>query len=307
MADNRVGLLDAIFQGKAPAGLLGGGGGLADTLSPGRSRRRTEELRKLMAIKQLEQSMGINREELDLKRKEFQWKQDQANRPPENVRGAAAAGFPMGSKEMQEALFPRTGDPEKVRNLRAAGIDPTSEQGRRYLLGREHNPSELRAIHQAQDEVPALQGTVETLNRALDLNPQIYPGWQNYLGKLGGQFVQSIGLTPGPRAQATMEWDKTMSAEALTAMADQLKGSTAWQEILEYKRIIADPSQPEEVRRRVIERLRTIADRQLQIKRQRLRELGGSDPTQAWGGQQQPQPGGQAPSGGDGWSVQRIK
>jgi hypothetical protein len=75
-----AGLLDALFQGQAPAGLLGGGS-IADALSPGRERRRTEELRKLMAIRQLEQSMGINREELELKRQQFQHQKDQANRP----------------------------------------------------------------------------------------------------------------------------------------------------------------------------------------------------------------------------------
>jgi hypothetical protein len=292
-----AGLLDALFQGQAPAGLLGdGGGGLADALSPGRSRRRTEELRKLMAIKQLEQSMGINREELDLKKKEFQWKQDQANRPPDNVRGAAAAGLPMGSKEMQSALFPHFAEPEKVRQLRAANIDPASAEGRRFLLGREHNPSELRAIHQAQDELPGLQGTVETLNRASEINDKIYPGMQNYLGKIGGNLVQTLGLTPGPRASATMQWDKLMSAEALTAMAEQLKGSTAYQEMLEYKKIIADPTLPAKERQEAINRMRTLAVRQMQIKQQRLKELRGYDPTE-----QQPQRGGPATDGG-GWT-----
>jgi hypothetical protein len=75
-----AGLLDAIFSGNAPAGLLGGGS-IADALSPGRERRRTEELRKLMAIKQLEQSLGINQKELELKQRQFDLQQQQANRP----------------------------------------------------------------------------------------------------------------------------------------------------------------------------------------------------------------------------------
>jgi hypothetical protein len=60
-----AGLLDVLSGGQAPAGLLDG---FADALSPGRSRRRTEELRKLMAIKQLEQSMGLEREKFGLQK-----------------------------------------------------------------------------------------------------------------------------------------------------------------------------------------------------------------------------------------------
>jgi hypothetical protein len=76
-----AGLLDALFQGRAPAGLLGGGGGLADALSPGRERRRTEELRKLMLIDQMQQSMKNSQEELKLKQKDYDLRYQQANRP----------------------------------------------------------------------------------------------------------------------------------------------------------------------------------------------------------------------------------
>jgi hypothetical protein len=75
-----AGLLDALFQGRAPAGLLGGGG-IADALSPGRERRRTEELRKLIAIDQMQKAMKQSEEELKLKQKDYDLRYQQANRP----------------------------------------------------------------------------------------------------------------------------------------------------------------------------------------------------------------------------------
>jgi hypothetical protein len=75
-----AGLLDALFQGRAPAGLLGGGG-LADSLSPGRARRRQEEIRKELINRQLMDSMGLEREKFGLQKQQFDFQQQQANRP----------------------------------------------------------------------------------------------------------------------------------------------------------------------------------------------------------------------------------
>jgi hypothetical protein len=74
-----AGLLD-LFTGGRPAGLLGGGT-ISDALSPGRAIQRQEMIRKALIAKQLEQSMGINREELELKKRQFELQQQQANRP----------------------------------------------------------------------------------------------------------------------------------------------------------------------------------------------------------------------------------
>jgi hypothetical protein len=76
-----AGLLDLLSGGAPGGGGLLGGGSLADALSPGRARRRTEELRKLMLIDQMEQSMKNSRDQLQLQRDQFKHTQDIANRP----------------------------------------------------------------------------------------------------------------------------------------------------------------------------------------------------------------------------------
>jgi hypothetical protein len=293
-----AGLLD-LFTGNSGGGLLGGGA-ISDALSPGRALQRQEMYRKALIAKHLEQSMGLDRQKFELDRQRFE---HERNQQPPNVKAAVAAGLPLGSKEMQEALFPRTSaEPEKVRQLRAAGIDPTSPQGQRFLLGREHNPTELRAVHAAQDELPALQGTVEALDRALELNDKTYTGFgADLYGRIGTGAAGSLGMKPSPQASATVEWGKIMGAESIKNMAETLKGATTNQEMNRFVDLLSDPTTPPEIRKNIISRMRTLADRQLQIKQQRLKELRGYDPTEAMRGSQQPR---QTPS--DGWSVQRL-
>jgi hypothetical protein len=102
-----AGLLDMLFQGKAPAGLLGGdgGGGLADTLSPGRARRRQEDLRKQLIYDRMLDTYGLERDKYQLQKNADQRAQDEFNWRRERE------GVPSGFVKTPSGLAPIPGGP----------------------------------------------------------------------------------------------------------------------------------------------------------------------------------------------------
>lgn len=180
-------------------------------------------------------------------------------------------------------------EPAQLQILRKSGIDPTSPEGRKALFPRTDTPissTDKKAIFEAEDEAPAVQGTLESLNRALELNKKAFSGYgAGILGNIGSKLPGAGRIIDEDRAKATLEWQKMMSPEALQNMANTLKGATTDFELRKFTEMLADPDTPPEIRERVIGRLKTLADRKMQIIDRRVKELRGGTYFQPQGGQ----------------------
>jgi hypothetical protein len=152
--------------------------------------------------------------------------------------------------------------------------------------------TEMRAINEAEDAIPALQGTMETLDAARGLNSKAFSGLGAETGAtIGTSGVPGAGLlVDTDRAKATSEWMKLMKPEAIQNMASTLKGATTNFELQEFVRLLSDPYTPVDVRGRIIARMKTLAERQMDVAKTRLDQMrdrtyyqpgGGSDPTGA--------------------------
>jgi hypothetical protein len=179
------------------------------------------------------------------------------------------------SFELQQQQLNR--DPESIRVLRATGVDPASPQGRKLLHPKTDAPistADKKEVWKSEDEKPAVQGTIESLGRALELNPKVFSGYgAGALGSIGSKLPGAGYVIDQDRAKATLEWQKMMSPEALQNMADTLKGATTDFELRKFTEMLADPETPPDIRERVIGRLKTLADRKMKIIDRRVNEL----------------------------------
>ena len=171
---------------------------------------------------------------------------------------------------------------ELDRRARAGGLAPGTPAYQEFMLrgGRNSDvtPSvtEKKEIFKSEDELPNLQGTVEGLNRALEMNDNTFTGYTAGTRAAIGSRVPGGGyLVDKAAADATTEWQNTMSQEAITTMADSLKGATTDFELNTFKKDLADPTTPPAIRKRIITRMLTLAERQKAIKERRIKELPG--------------------------------
>jgi hypothetical protein len=178
----------------------------------------------------------------------------------------------------------RREEPEDIRKLRATGIDPRSPQGQKLLYPKTDTPisaTDKREVFKAEDEIPALQGTIETLKRAKELNPQTFSGAGASMRAAVGSSLPDL-MVPDfvadkAGSDATTEWKKLMSSEAIRSMADSLKGATTDFELKKFESMLADPATPPKVREAMIIRMMTLAERQMQLKQDRIRNLRGGE------------------------------
>lgn len=137
--------------------------------------------------------------------------------------------------------------------------------------------TELKELWQSEDEIPALDGTISSLNRALELNKKTFTGVTAGVRGWAGTAIPGAGMVMDPNAAAaTREFGQIMSLEAIKSMAETLKGATTDTELSQFVEILADPSTPPDIRERTITRMMTLAERQKAIKMQRVNELRGS-------------------------------
>lgn len=132
-----------------------------------------------------------------------------------------------------------------------------------------------RVIQNAEDELPNIDGTIASLNRAKELNPQTYTGaTAKYYAAIGTSGYPGAGLvTDTTKAGKTREFNQLMSMEAIQAMSKTLKGATTDAEMARFMEILGDPSTPPEIRGRTIDKMLTIAQRQRETAVSRLNEL----------------------------------
>jgi hypothetical protein len=202
--------------------------------------------------------------------------EDRKFRQQEAVRAQSNADRSYG---LQERTFAqRDKEPESVRAVRAAGIDPASPEGRKTLFPRTDTPisaGDKKAVMAAEDELPNIEGTIDALKTAKDLNNKTFTGvTAGIRGKIGTSGVPGTNLlVDRDAALATSEFGKVMSGEAIKTMADTLKGATTDFELKKFEAMLADPTTPPEIRGRVIDRMINLAEKQKTIKGRRVNEL----------------------------------
>lgn len=173
----------------------------------------------------------------------------------------------------------RREEPDNVRAVRAAGIDPTSPAGQKALFPRTDTPisaTDKKAIFEAEDALPQLTGTKESLARAAELNDKTFVGYfAGVRGDIGTKLPGGSALVDRTKALATSEWQKIMGPEALQAMASTLKGATTDFELRKFIEMLGDPATEPSVRKSVIKRMQALTDRKIEIQNSRVKDLRG--------------------------------
>lgn len=153
--------------------------------------------------------------------------------------------------------------------------------------------TDKKAMWAAEDEIPVLDNTISSLQRAKELNGSTYTGWgADTAGWLGTSMPGGSYIFDQDKAGATAEFGKLMSMEAIQAMAQTLKGATTDSELARFVTILADPATPPEIRGRTIDRMLSLAERVKQVKTSRINEIRGIE----GGGSTR------MPAGGEGWN-----
>lgn len=185
----------------------------------------------------------------------------------------------------QKAVTLAAQQAERRAAAKAAGLQEGTPAFTTYeLTGRMANEDKAslsagdkQAIFKAEDALPGLDQTIETLQRAKVLNPKTYVGvTAQALGRLGtsGTFDSFFDQE---KAKATREFGQIMSMEAIQSMSQTLKGATTDAEMARFMEILGDPSTPPEIRGRTIDRLSVLAQRQKEIAESRAKDLRGGD------------------------------
>lgn len=138
--------------------------------------------------------------------------------------------------------------------------------------------TDKKALWSAEDEIPLIDNTLSSLQRARDLNRKTFTGMTaGARGVLGTAVPGGSYLVDGEAAKATAEFNKLMSMEAIQSMAQTLKGATTDSELARFVDILADPSTDPDIRERTIDRMMSLAQRVKDVKANRVNELRGND------------------------------
>lgn len=146
-------------------------------------------------------------------------------------------------------------------------------------IGREQDitAADRKAINAAEDELPNLDSTLDTLNRAKELNRQTFTGvTSGARGWLGTALPDALvldAISDPKTAAATREFGQIMSMEAIKSMSNTLKGATTDREMARFMEILGDPSTPPDIRERTIDRMVTLTQRQKELAQSRISEM----------------------------------
>lgn len=246
-----------------------------------------------MAAQEMMARAEENRRKREEEQKRNQWMEQQIAQLPADQQALARMMPDKYFGNMLDAQF-QTAEPREPKRYNVGGtlVDENGNvifQPEPGQAAQNMNPTELKAVFAAEDELPALQGTKEALQRAKDLNDKTYTGMgAGAAGYIGSKVPGGSMLFDEQTAKNTVEWQSIMSLESISMMADSLKGATTNFELNEFKRILADPSTPADIRKRTLERMATLADRKEKMLQGRLNMLKGGqgsapagDPLQA--------------------------
>lgn len=152
--------------------------------------------------------------------------------------------------------------------------------------------ADRKAIFESEDDLAKLDSTIAAIKRAKDLNPKVFTGiGASYLGAIGTSGLPGVNsIIDKDRSAATNEWNQIMGGEAIKNMSATLKGASTDMELRKFVSLMADTSQPPQVREAAMNRVLQLAERQRQISADRMNQLRG--------GQYYKKDGGQSGSGG---------
>ncbi len=168
--------------------------------------------------------------------------------------------------------------------LRERGLDPRDPRYAQFALSgkwpREDaqplSAADKKAIMAAEDDNALLVGTLDTLNRAKELNTRTFTGaTAGARGWIGTAVPGASAVIDPEAAKATREFGQLMSGEAIKSMSETLKGATTDREMSRFIEMLADPSTPPEIRERTITRMIQLAERQRKINESRMNDLRG--------------------------------
>lgn len=195
---------------------------------------------------------------------------------------------------------------ERAKAAKAQGLQEGTPEFQNFVLTgkvREDKPlttaSDRAAVYKAEDALPQIDQTIETLKRAKELNPQTFTGaTAGAFGKIGTSIPGAGIFLDEKKSAATREFGQIMSMEAIQQMSQTLKGATTDAEMARFMEILGDPSTPPEIRGRTIDRMMTLAQRQKDLASARVEGLKGGTyfPTTRGQGQTPPAAGGGSPS-----------
>lgn len=138
-----------------------------------------------------------------------------------------------------------------------------------------------KAIYEAQDELPNLKSSVEILKEARGLLPSVMTGYTANARATWNQaapgFIPNIISSPD-QAKATQRYNQIMTAEAISAMSQTLKGATTDNEMRQFVNIMNDQNTSPDVKRRALNVMITKAEAFYKNKEDRIKELGGRMP-----------------------------
>jgi hypothetical protein len=140
-------------------------------------------------------------------------------------------------------------------------------------------PTDKKAMWSAEDEIPILDNTIVSLERAKELNKKTFTGYTaGARGWIGTALPGGDYLVDGEAANATSEFGKVMSMEAIKTMSATLKGATTDFELNKFEQILSDPSTPPDIRERTIDRMITLAKRVKEVKTSRIKSINPDNP-----------------------------
>jgi hypothetical protein len=197
---------------------------------------------------------------------------------------------------------------KNVMNPYQAGTLAVAQQNADTNATRAGKPSgpAMTQSFKAEDERDSLKATIANLEEADSLlKGGIYEGGlagaQTELGSQWnyGGVVGKMGIADPEKAQRSQAYQQIISPEAMKVMAEQLKGSTAYQELLEFRKIYANPAIPQTLKQAQLNRTLEAAKRHLATKEGRIQELRGGgfnsqeegaadEGAQEWGGPDSP-------------------
>lgn len=164
--------------------------------------------------------------------------------------------------------------------------------------------TEMKQIYEADDAIPKINNTINTLKYARNLitkdpndpsKPLAYEGTgAGTFGYIGSRVPGGDWIFDSGRSAATDEYGTIMSMEAIKEMANTLKGVTTDFELRKFEEVLADPTQPREIRQRTIDRMLQLAEYKRQLEERRAQEIrtgeyygpGGFEPSPQAGSDQ---------------------
>jgi hypothetical protein len=161
------------------------------------------------------------------------------------------------------------------------------EYERKVEAGRRLTPTDRKAVYSAEDDAVGLETMLTNFKEAEGFLNEggegagIYDGYGAGIAadvgtKLPGgasQWLGEAGFVDTGKAQRTQDFLSIMTPQAMQFMAEQLKGSTAFQELLAFKAVYADPSTPNKTKAGLLRRLIQATEAELENKKSRVKEL----------------------------------